>query len=714
MLELVDVTKTYDSAYGGGTLALDKVSLAFPSRGLVFVLGRSGSGKTTMLNILGGLDDPTEGEVYFRGERITRTEEYRRSHVGFVFQDFGLIPEYDVAANIKVALDLTGGKDGGRVDELLRRVGLVEDGLTMRHRRPNELSGGQKQRVAIARALVKDPDVILADEPTGALDSETGEQIYELLKELSADKLVIVVTHDRDAAEKYGDRVIELADGEVVSDGAPYVPTKEEGAPCAERKKKRGGLAPTRVLALGASGLLVRKVRLALSVLLAVFAFAVFGFSLTAVFSDTATAELRTMKEEGLTRFAVMSANVLQATAGNTSVSMGLPLTDRQVRVIEEYADGGTMVPAGTVWGLYKLTDHLSQRALAHLEAGNPYYIMGIREANSRRNYAEADPETGCADLGLTPDARFEDPSLCRFPTNRTEIAITDLTADMFIRSGGYRVSPESETEPIETPDDLIGKTLGEFTVCGVYSTEIDLDDYRVYDNDSLSLAGDLELETRVYGVQYSIATYSFVCEGFNEEGPDGYVLRLDDVARARALLDDLRYVDAIPEDAVEDEFMLALLGGEMTFAVNLRSAFTPLSDIARFFRNYVLIAFVVTAAVFAVFSALLLMNFMTVSLQARSYELGVLRALGAGRRDIFGICVTECLAVALIDFLLAMVATGVTSAIVNSYFGFAIFVPGLVSGGLLLAIVLIVSLASSFLPVLRVSSRTPAEALRV
>ena len=109
MLKLVDVTKTYDSAYGGGTLALDKVSLAFPSRGLVFVLGRSGSGKTTMLNILGGLDDPTEGEVYFRGERITRTEEYRRSHVGFVFQDFGLIPEYDVAANIKVALDLTGG-----------------------------------------------------------------------------------------------------------------------------------------------------------------------------------------------------------------------------------------------------------------------------------------------------------------------------------------------------------------------------------------------------------------------------------------------------------------------------------------------------------------------------------------------------------------------------------------------------------------------------
>ena len=117
---------------------------------------------------------------------------------------------------------------------------------------------------------------------------------------------------------------------------------------------------------------------------------------------------------------------------------------------------------------------------------------------------------------------------------------------------------------------------------------------------------------------------------------------------------------------------------------------------------------------VFIVFSALLLMNFMTVSLQARSYELGVLRALGAGRRDIFGICVTECLAVALIDFLLAMVATGVTSAIVNSYFGFAIFVPGLVSGGLLLAIVLIVSLASSFVPVLRVSSRTPAAALRV
>lgn len=219
MLELINAKKIYTTK-AGDVAALDDLNLILPSTGMVFVTGKSGSGKTTLLNVVGGLDDMDNGEIVIDGKRFSEFtqkefDSYRNSFIGFIFQEYNLLPDYTVEKNIKIADELQGKKTDEKVlDAILEKVGILE----LKKRKPSELSGGQKQRVAIARALVKNPKIIMADEPTGALDSVTGKQVIEIMKELSKDKLVLVVSHDLELAEKYADRIIRLVDGKIVED----------------------------------------------------------------------------------------------------------------------------------------------------------------------------------------------------------------------------------------------------------------------------------------------------------------------------------------------------------------------------------------------------------------------------------------------------------------------------------------------------------------
>ncbi|MBQ7340349.1 MAG: ATP-binding cassette domain-containing protein [Clostridia bacterium] len=219
MLELKNVRKVYTTKIGDVN-ALDDVSLTFPEKGLVFITGKSGSGKTTMLNVVGGLDGFDEGEIIIDGKSFSDLtakdyDSYRNTFIGVVFQEYNLLPEYTVEKNIKIATELQGVVvDESELDRLMDLVGIKE----FKTRLPSELSGGQMQRVAIARALIKNPHIILADEPTGALDSVTGIQVIETLKNLSKEKLVIIVSHDLELAEKYADRIITLRDGKIVDD----------------------------------------------------------------------------------------------------------------------------------------------------------------------------------------------------------------------------------------------------------------------------------------------------------------------------------------------------------------------------------------------------------------------------------------------------------------------------------------------------------------
>ena len=277
MLELRNIVKEYVT---GDTkvMALRGVDLKFRKNEFVAILGSSGCGKTTLLNIVGGLDRYTSGDLIINGVSTKQYKDsdwdtYRNHSIGFVFQSYNLIPHQTVLSNVELALTLSGvskSERRARATEALRQVGLGDQ----IHKKPNQMSGGQMQRVAIARALVNNPDILLADEPTGALDTQTSVQIMDLLKEVAKDRLVIMVTHNPELADEYATRIVRLRDGQVISDSNPIIEEKEETepTPVAEKKAKAKGKKKNKTsmsfataLSLSLNNLMTKKARTALT-----------------------------------------------------------------------------------------------------------------------------------------------------------------------------------------------------------------------------------------------------------------------------------------------------------------------------------------------------------------------------------------------------------------------------------------------------------------
>lgn len=262
MLELKGISKVYNTA-GLTQKALDNVSIKFRKNEFVSILGQSGSGKTTMLNLIGGLDNYTKGDLIINGISTKKYKSrdwdiYRNHRVGFVFQSYNLIPHQTALQNVELALTLSGvGKEERRKRSIavLKKVGLEKQ----MNKRPNQMSGGQMQRIAIARALVNDPDILLADEPTGALDSETSIQVMNLLKEIAKDKLVIMVTHNPELAEKYSTRIVKLLDGKIVDDSNAFDGLEEEKED--KKKSKKSKMSFLTALSLSLNNLMTKKGR---------------------------------------------------------------------------------------------------------------------------------------------------------------------------------------------------------------------------------------------------------------------------------------------------------------------------------------------------------------------------------------------------------------------------------------------------------------------
>ena len=265
MLQLKNIVKTYTT----GDLtqnALNGISVGFRENEFVSILGQSGSGKTTLLNIIGGLDRYTSGDLIINGVSTKAYKDadwdyYRNNSIGFVFQSYNLIPHQTVLSNVEMALTLVGvspKERKSRAVAVLKKVGL---GNHM-NKKPNQMSGGQMQRVAIARALVNNPDILLADEPTGALDSETSLQIMELLKEIAKDKLVIMVTHNPELAEKYSTRIVRLKDGNIIDDSNPYTEAERPEKP---KEKKKISMSFLTALSLSFNNLRTKKGRTVLT-----------------------------------------------------------------------------------------------------------------------------------------------------------------------------------------------------------------------------------------------------------------------------------------------------------------------------------------------------------------------------------------------------------------------------------------------------------------
>lgn len=299
MLQIKGIRKVYKT----GTLvqeALKGVSLSLRDSEFVAILGQSGSGKTTLLNIIGGLDRYNDGDLIINGVSTKRYtdrdwDSYRNHSVGFVFQSYNLIPHQSILKNVELALTIGGipsAERTGRAKEALIKVGLEEH----IHKKPSQLSGGQMQRVAIARALVNDPDILLADEPTGALDSDTSLQVMDLLKEVARDRLVVMVTHNPELAEKYATRIVTLKDGEITSDSDPFEPS--DAGESVHKNMGKSSMSLLTSLALSFNNLWTKKAR----TILVSFAgsIGIIGIAMILAMSNGANQYIRSVEEDSL------------------------------------------------------------------------------------------------------------------------------------------------------------------------------------------------------------------------------------------------------------------------------------------------------------------------------------------------------------------------------------------------------------------------------
>ena len=326
MLTLKDIRKDYVA--GDMTVhALRGVSISFRESEFVSILGPSGCGKTTLLNIIGGLDQYTDGDLVINGRSTKEYKDrdwdtYRNHTIGFVFQTYNLIPHQSVLANVELALTISGvdrEERRERAIKVLERVGLGDQ----INKKPNQMSGGQMQRVAIARALINDPDILLADEPTGALDSETSVQIMELLKEIASDKLVVMVTHNPDLAERYSTRIVKLLDGQIMGDSDPFNPQGVE-PPREDEGKKKPSMSFATALSLSFNNLKTKKAR----TLLTAFAgsIGIIGIALILSLSNGIQSYINQVQEDTLSTYpltieaeAADLSSMIEAMAGAAS-----------------------------------------------------------------------------------------------------------------------------------------------------------------------------------------------------------------------------------------------------------------------------------------------------------------------------------------------------------------------------------------------------------
>lgn len=373
MLDLKGIKKSYQT---GDFIqhALKGVSLTFRKNEFVAVLGPSGSGKTTLLNIIGGLDRYDEGDLIINDKstkhfKQTEWDAYRNNCVGFIFQSYNLISHISVLTNVEMSMTLSGYKRSQRrakALEALDKVGLKEHA----HKKPNQLSGGQMQRVAIARALVNDPDIILADEPTGALDSETSVQIMELIKEIAKDKLVIMVTHNPELANDYANRIVEFKDGEMINDSNPVKDVKEESGVVNIKKTSMSYLS---ALNLSFNNIMTKKGR----TLLTAFAssIGIIGIALILALSNGFQMQIDTFEKDSLSQMPIM---ITQQSMQMDTETMEEYQNNADLKGLGKYSDKKEVVPLADIQESSMHTNVISEDYIDYISKLNKSYIGGL------------------------------------------------------------------------------------------------------------------------------------------------------------------------------------------------------------------------------------------------------------------------------------------------------------------------------------------------
>lgn len=379
MLQLQQISKKY--ATGDFTqTALDGVSLSFRKSEFVAILGPSGSGKTTCLNLIGGLDRYDEGDLFINGQSTKRFKDrdwdaYRNNSVGFVFQSYNLISHMSIVGNVEMGMTLSGVTASVRrrkAEEVLGRVGLKDH----MHKKPGQLSGGQMQRVAIARALANDPDIILADEPTGALDTGTSAQIMDLIREIAGDKLVVMVTHNPELAERYADRIVQFRDGQVVSDSNP--PEQAEASP--DYRLKKTAMSYLTALKLSGRNIATKKWRTALTAFAS--SIGIIGIALILSLSNGFDKQISKYESGALSNFPV----TISRTAANIDFAEPPPGTPGGAEAeLPEFPQEPQVYPYDPTLNTVLHANAITEAYLDYLDEVDPALLDGVayaREAN--------------------------------------------------------------------------------------------------------------------------------------------------------------------------------------------------------------------------------------------------------------------------------------------------------------------------------------------
>lgn len=713
MLKVKNLSKNYKTGTNE-VKALNNVTINFGEKGMILISGKSGSGKSTLLNLLGGLDKPTSGELIINGLSSAAFKEsdfdaYRNTCIGFIFQEYNLIENYSVGENVSLALELQGKPAKKEiVNEILKKLNLIDaTGETLYNRKINELSGGQKQRVAVARALIKNPEIILADEPTGALDSQTAEQLYNILKELSKERLVIVVSHDKEKAGKYADRIIELSDGKIDNDSncCDFIEAVET-----PRKFIKGRLPFKRIFLLGVSGLKHKTFRLILSVILAVCSFTFFGFSTTASSTDVFSAELRTLYENNKRITILEPFSNYKSALDGSKVEYKI-FSQKQLEEIKNFT-GKDIIPVVNDYFcpsyIKNLAVDINDFYFSPLYQNNPYIRLCLRNFDK---VIELDYQTGELDAELKPDSRLIDKTHCRLPIDETEIAITDLKANTFMKFG--YISDLGEKINIKTPDDLIGKTLDGLTICGIYSTMESLNTLQQFDK--VLDGNDRFMQFYLEGTH--IINFAFVCKSYtakkfglgNYNDISGVLYKLSgNQIKDKDLFRTLTYNEYKISHYYQKEFK-----EQYFYSAKINSEYSGFAAAAQdYLPEEVVYIILLISIMLAIFSVLLFINFLLVGIDCRKKEMGILRAIGARSIDTVIICLVESAIVAIIDFILSLVGVLILCLLINKFFYISLFFVGPLQIFVLFALCIVGTALSAILPAMKIAKKKPIDVI--
>lgn len=806
MLEIKKITKTYETA-GFKQKALDNVSISFRKNEFVSILGPSGSGKTTLLNIIGGLDHYDSGDLII-SETSTKEykdrdwDTYRNHRVGFVFQSYNLIMHQSVLANVELALTLSGvspKERKKRAKNALEKVGL-KDHI---NKRPNELSGGQMQRVAIARAIVNDPDILLADEPTGALDSDTSVQIMDLLKEIAKDRLVIMVTHNPELADSYSNRIIKLKDGKVEGDTNPYDGTEDTKLDLEKEKQntKKKEMSLKTALSLSLNNLMTKKGR----TILTAFAgsIGIIGIALILSLSNGLEKYIDKVQKESLSSYPLSiedsTIDYSEMIASFTSdedieCAVGSICTSDNISN-SPYLTMQSSKITNNLTGFKKYLDNNGGNINDYITDIQYIYDLDLQiySKNSHNEIVKVNPNTESTSImGMTMSKEktsmlsnvFEeliDSSELlssqyevlsgRMPKDYNELVLIVDEDNKVPLSVMYSLDIENREELTEiinkitsgeevtisninyNYDDLVGRSYKLILNTSFYQKEgnvwvskYDLED--LYNNgEDLNIVGIIKVKegaTATSGyIGYTHALTQHVINKINNteiaaeqlansdiniftgQKFDGFTSTYENNLKLLGIanLDSPKSINIYPKDFASKEEIKEIIKDYNSSAEEvdqikytdmvgvLMSGITTIIDVI----SYILIAFV---AISLIVSSIMIAIITYISVLERTKEIGILRSIGASKKDVTRVFNAETLIEGLISGVMGIVVTLILcipiNTIVNNLFGVPTIAKLPLTGAIILIIIsVLLTVIAGLVPARMASKRDPVAALR-